>query len=217
LRIINLLFILCLGGMILGFVGYVLRLRADAPGTGSSNSLRGLGEPILDVKLLLRVAGFRINVLNSGSTAATAVYVDVVSWCPGAPGPDAEKTIPLRDLPPHADFTFDVSFLSYRRPDREQGITNTYPSCGYIMVSCVGASRPRAWAFFIPNVEDHETKQKFFARVEPWPIVEFQYPEDKPGIGSWVDYPRGVCRVSGLPASWSPWIAKASRRLTTDK
>jgi hypothetical protein len=211
LRIINLLFILCLAGMLFGFTGYLLRLRVDNPGIVFTNSLQHQVEPILGVKLLLRIGGYRINVLNSGTTTATDAYVDVVSWRPGAPGPDAEKTIPIHDLPPYADITFDVSFLSGRDPHPEPDFTNTYPTCGYIAVACVGANRPRAWAFYIPNADDHETYQKFF-QVEPWPIVEFQYPEDKPGIGCWVDYPKGVC-----PAWSSPWNAKDTTHLNATK
>ena len=206
-RIINLLFILCLAGMILGFAGYVLRLRADAPGTDFTNSPERLKAPILDAKLLLRIGGLRINVLNSGSAPATAAYVDVVSWSPGAPGPNTEKTIPVRDLASHADFTFDVNFLNpYLDPDYKDRL----PTCGYIAVSCIGASRPRAWAFYIPNTDDDESTRKFF-EVDPWPMIEFRYPEDKPYIGSCVDYPKGVCRHS----QWL-WSAKDIKAITRE-
>jgi hypothetical protein len=183
-------------GAYLGVAGIILSTALYFVSDSQPNQRQR--DPILDAKLLLRIGGFRINILNSGAAPATGTYVDIVAWRPGAPGADVEKTIPIRDLATHADFTFDVSF---RNPLLEPDYKDTLPTCGYIAVSCIGASRPRAWAFYIPNADGEETRRKFF-KVDPWPMIEFQYPEDKPGIGYCVDFPRGVCGSSDW--LWSP-------------
>jgi hypothetical protein len=146
----------------------------------------------------LRIGGFRVYVLNSGLAPATGVYVDVVAWRPGAPGPDVERSYTIRDLAPNADFTFDVSF---RNPHLDPKYKDTLPTGGYLTVSSANAARPRAWAFHVPNNDDHDTRRQFFT-IDPWPLAEFSYPSGKPKMGSCVNYPSGVCRDSSW--TWNP-------------
>lgn len=77
---------------------------------------------------------------------------------------------------------------------------NRGPMTGYIVASCSTCSRPRAWAFYLParkggSFDEPEPVKAFRRRTESWPMTEFLYPEDKPGIGFCVDFPAGVCQA----------------------
>lgn len=84
---------------------------------------------------------------------------------------------------------------------------NHEPISGYFVVSCNTCDRPRAWAFYLPRsahgMPEHVPALDSVTRkTTSWPMVEFLYPEDKPEIGSCVEFPTGVCQKESY--QWSP-------------
>lgn len=80
---------------------------------------------------------------------------------------------------------------------------------GYIVVSCSTCARPRAWAFHLPERKDGsfdepESVKALRRHTTSWPMAEFLYPEDKPHIGSCVDFPVEVCQPPYDNYKWEP-------------
>jgi hypothetical protein len=147
--------------------------------------------------------GWRVYLINTGDDVARNITLDLVCWRPGAPGPDREETYSVRDLIPHSDVMIDIDF---RNPHMDPYCEYKSPTCGYFVVSCSGMARPKAWAFWIPNSDEHlKSLQRLgygHRETDPWPIVSFQYPEEKPNWGVVVDYPEGVY-TENFP--WTSW------------
>ncbi len=151
--------------------------------------------PELELKLLQRIDGFNVHVVNRGPVAARQLTVSLKSWQIGAPGPDAMIEFPLRDLAPNDDFIFrimPIRFTGEREYDRSRG---NQPTCGYLAVRSIESLRPGGWAFFIPG--HNQVVGDRFYRQDSWPMVEFEYPEESPKGYECVDYPPGICEEVG--------------------
>jgi hypothetical protein len=177
-----------------GVVFYALTLWRPgySANSGSSDtSISSHKTPDIELKLVSRIMGSRVYLINTGDDVARDITLDFVCWRPGAPGPDREETYPVRDLIPHSDVMLDIDF---RNPHMDADYKDKLPTCGYFAVSSSGMARPKGWAFWLPGSdEDHEKLQELgYGGTDPWPIVPFQYPEDKPNWGVLVDYPEGV-------------------------
>jgi hypothetical protein len=47
------------------------------------------------------------------------------------------------------------------------------------------------WKGGVP--EEPDSLKVAVRQLNAWPMTEFRYPADKPGIGDGVDYPQGTC------------------------
>jgi hypothetical protein len=87
---------------------------------------------------------------------------------------------------------------------------------GYFSISCNTCQRPRAWAFYVSPSKDGtpldppELLESMRSKTS-WPITEFLYPDDKPGVGYCVDFPKGACQ--GYPSIWKPRHELSKRAL----
>lgn len=124
-----------------------------------------------------------------------AVYVDVLSWQHGAPGPEIRETCPVRDLIPDADFTFNVKLQALQGPWEYIENRLQQPTSGYIAATCSNCDHPKAWAFYVPGQGSKE--EESFLKVDPWPMVEFGYQWHKPRVRECAPIPSG----SGTPLS----------------
>ena len=157
--------------------------------------------PDLEVKLLQRIDGFHIRVINLSSVPAKEITVSLHTWQIGAPGPDVMTEFPIRDLAPFDDFTFRVS-LNRPTDDPEYNRSRaTHPTCGSVVVRSVNGLRPKGWAFFIPGPDQDFELRRTFQGKDPWPMIEFEYPQKAPRGFECIDYPLGVCSAVG-EVSW---------------
>lgn len=156
----------------------------------------------LHLELMLRIGGFQVRVANLGPGPAKQVTVTLKTWQVGAPGPDVMREFPIRDLPPNDDYTLDVE-LVYSGTDAEYRTSRRKsPTCGYVVVRSIDTARPRAWAFFVPPAE---ALWDVAFQGSLWPMLEFEYPTNKPESSPCVDYPAGVCRRYGRDDYvWAP-------------
>ena len=151
-------------------------------------------KPQLEARLMSRIGGFEIRIANPSDTLVTQVFVDVVTWGIGAPGPFVRQSMPVRDLPPHSDVTLEMGTLRGNQGEHQE--SNNMQGSGYIVVTWGNSDYPRAWAFCLPGQRDEDKLPEVMARQfrgNDWPIVEFKYPTNTPPIGCGVNYPKGVC------------------------
>lgn len=184
------LFMIIVGGIVF----YALTLWSPSQSSNFSDStdpMLSQKAPDFQVKLILRIMGWRVYLLNSGNGVARDITVNLVCWRPGSPGPDREVSYQVHDLIPNSDDVFNIDF---RNPHMAADYEYRLPTSGYISVSSTGMLRPKAWAFWIPNseVDRKRLKQLGYEHLDPWPIIEFLYPNQKPNWGVCVDYPEGV-------------------------
>lgn len=160
--------------------------------------------PNLEVELLLEYDGFKIRVLNNGNALASQIHVDVVSWGNGAPAASIKIKKEIRDLPPNTDFIFDIDLLNHGGKVVYPSGSHRCSSSGYIVVYCNNCDKPRAWAFYTPEETEYFNFITTYLSGHSWPIVEFDYPEDKPGIGRYVNYPKEFSKELPPISCWYP-------------
>ena len=157
-----------------------------------SNVVTSPRPAILELRLALRISGFQIHVANTGTTPARQVTITLTTWQVGAPGPDIVKEFSVRDLSTLDDVVLDRVEMVDRDNDRRYARQrDNWPTCGYLVVRSINTARPRAWAFFMPPANQALPDSRFTGQW--WPIVEFDYPRNRPESSPCVDFPRGIC------------------------
>lgn len=146
--------------------------------------------PHLAVDLILAYTGFQISIRNNGTTLASKIYVDVLSWPNGVPAADINIHKEIRDLMPNSDFFFEIDLFAHGGKTGSPPNLHRSSSSGYIVVSCSNCDKPGAWAFYIPEETEFFDFTETHLSDNSWPIVEFDCSEDKPRIGQYVTYPR---------------------------
>jgi len=141
----------------------------------------------LAAELHFMIGSQRMRIANVGDVLATKINVDIVSWANGAPDATIRINREVRDLMPESDFLFDIDLLHHGGTTGIPPDEHRYSSSGYILVTCNNCDEPKAWAFYIPEDGHMDTVKR---TTTSWPIVEFNYPEDKPRIGEVVNYPK---------------------------
>lgn len=211
----------------LAVAGALLLLWLPRLTDGSTQRSSVPAKPSLRVELRLLISGFELRVVNESEVLTQGINVDVASWQVGSPGVEFSKSYPVRDLGPWADFVIHDVFGTPPGGSRESpGLfwrEAHGPISGYFSVSCNTCPRPRGWAFYVPprgqiNPEESELSKGMEARYggesSPWPLAEFLYPDDKPGIGRCVNFPIGACYPKYRPV-WHPH-ASESRQVKDD-
>ena len=175
--------------------------------------------PVLGVELRLLYGGPELRVFNEGDSLAQQINVDVIAWQATLYGVEFSRSIPVRDLIPNADFTIDQVFgqseeesdSSGRHFEKNLFMRDEHlPISGYFVVTCSTCSHPRAWAFSQPRAKRDESGPVPFAKYygvdHPWPLIEFEYPREKPKCCQCVNVPRGVgAEYQRYPhVLWSP-------------
>ena len=175
--------------------------------------------PVLGVELRLLYGGPELRVFNEANSMAQQINVDVVAWQAAGYGVEFSRSYPVRDLIPNADFTVDRVFGESEEESDSSGShfeRNLFmrdehlPISGYFVVTCSTCSHPRAWAFAQPQRKRDESGPvpfaKYYGVSHPWPLIEFEYPKEKPKIYQCVNVPRGICAEyqKRKGALWSP-------------
>jgi hypothetical protein len=141
----------------------------------------------LAAELHLMIGGYRIRIANIGGVLAKRINVNIVSWANGAPDATIWIDKGVKDLMPNGDYFFDADLLHYGGTTGDPPGERRASSSGYILVTCNNCDKPRGWAFYIPD-ENSMTVIKPVGTS--WPIVEFDYSNNKPHIGQVVNYPK---------------------------
>lgn len=189
-------------GKVLGLV-----TTAIAIAVGSIAIYEHVKAPLLGLELMRPYTGWEVSIKNTGTAVAKQVHIGVVVWrMNGAPAADVRHSYRIEDLPPNTQSSIRVEvFSDWHDPKYLEEISRDSRS-GYIVVSCDGCRKPRAWAFYIPGTEEHEKERTFFRQNSiRWPTVEFRYPDRVPFLGNCVNYPRGVCESENH--SYGMWNA----------
>jgi hypothetical protein len=202
------------------------RQAPQDPGVGiPSPSVPSSPKPVLGVELRILFGGPELRVFNEGQALAQQINVDVVAWQATLYGVEFSRSYSVRDLIPNADFTIervfgepeDESDSSGHHFERNLFMRDEHlPISGYFVVTCSNCSHPRAWAFAQPRAKRDESGPVPFAKYSgedhPWPLIEFEYPREKPKTYQCVNIPPGVCGADILRYKNVPWSLPARRQ-----
>lgn len=163
--------------------------------------------PRLEVRLRHVYDGFEVTTRNIGNGVAEDAFLQIVSWANGAPKADIRETIKLPPMVPGHEYS---SILDLTNHPGKEWVGNewvTASSSGYIVASCKNCRSTRAWAFYLPNAAKWTDFRKYFDKGGFWPLAEFRFPDEKPGVGTYVRYPE-----FGQPGGWRPPAKVGSRK-----
>ena len=144
--------------------------------------------PYFKIDMTITYPGyFRLLLVNKGRAVTEDGYIEVVSWADGAPAEDLRIRQNFPKLLPQMDWTYDVDLFEARRQHSGNDIKlPRSPISGYIVVSCSNCDKPQGWAFHIPGKNQDWQLSTDLGHV---PLTAFQYPLEKPSIGTHLNTP----------------------------
>jgi hypothetical protein len=132
------------------------------------------------LKMTVRYPGdFRLYLVNASKSSSGTGHIEVASWGDGAPAEDLRVRESFPNLIPGADWSYDVDLFAARK-EHSGGSMPLSSFSGYVAIWCDQCARPQGWAFHVPGGNE-EWPRDWSSQI---PLRQFQYPSEKPGVGS---------------------------------